>query len=385
MQLTAKDVQNLISDTSNSSRYSLATKVSSSFSAGEFNETETKIAFDIFRLLLEDADKSIRLTLAENLYNAENAPHDVIFKLACDESDISSKILQYSMALTDDDLINIIQSTKKVLSLCAIARRSSVSEVVSDSLLATGQEQVLSDLFHNVGANFSKDGLERAWAAFSGNNSLLTALVHHGGLPVNIAEKIYALVSDDLKIKMMRDYNLSATTASKVIIEEREWALLGIVPINNRLGEMFHPDNDEQVEELVNQLYISARLSHSLIVRALCMGFLNLFEASIAKMAGVPRVNGRILIMSGSTGFHAIYRAAKMPEGFMDAVEKLLNIALELSEYGFIKPDNFRKRVIEKVYVNGYNRSVDGMSYLLSIIGGKMTNDSVNSALSETV
>ncbi len=368
----ASDLQKLIKNPSAASRGSLAAKVASAYCAGGFSDKENAIAADIFRLLLQDAEKSIRKTLSEHLCNSKNAPHDVILQLANDETDVAARILQFSLVLTDDDLLAIVASTKEVLNLCAIAKRSKVSERVSDSLLNAGQAKVLRDLFNNKGANLSEKGLMRAWENFANDGSLMQTLVRRGGLPLTVAEKLYSVVSDELKNYISREYRFTSPIVHKAALDAREWRMLGLMPIDG----IIHPDDDEQVEDLVEQLAATGRLTHSLIIRALCMGTLNLFETALARMAGVPRVNARILLTGGANGFHAIYKTAHMPEGFAVAVEKLLNIALSLSQYGYSKPDDFRKRVIEEVYIKGYHRTVDGMGYLLSIIGGRISDGS---------
>ncbi len=368
--MTSMDVHQMIKDPSSISMGVLAEKVVVAFTSGVFNPNEQAIASDIFRLLLKDTEKSVRSTLAEHLYDSTSAPRDVIFKLACDETDISERVLQYSPVLTDDDLVSIINSTKNVLSLCAIARRSKVSEYVSDSLIDTRQEAVLSNLFNNKGADISSDSLIKAWGTIASSNSLLEVLVKRGGLPVAIAEKMFAAVSEEFKLQLMKEYNLSVTLAQREAIDAREWGLLGLLPFD----DMTHPDYDERVEDLVNQLYESNRLTPSLAVRALCMGFLNLFESMLARMADIPRANARMLIMGGNDGFQALYKTAGMPEGFMDAVGVILSISLRLTKYGYEKPMDFRKQLIENIYIKGYNRNVDGMSYLLSIIDGKISN-----------
>jgi len=369
MQLTAMDVHKLIESPSSIELGALASKIGGAFSSGSFNLNESAIAADIFRLLLRDAEKSVRITLVEHLYDNPDVPHDIVFKLACDENDVADRILRHSLVLTDDDLVSIVQSTKEVLNLCAIARRAKVSERLSEALIDTHQEVVLNDLFYNKGAMLTEQGLNKAWDMIATSNSLLEVLVKRGGLPLTVAEKIFHSVSGELKKHLAREYKISSSLLQKASVDAREWELLGIMPVE----DFSHPDNDERIDELVDNLYITGRLSHSLVIRALCMGYLNLFESCLARMAGIPRINARILLMGGSQGFKALYREAIMPEGFKDAVEVLLKVTHEITEYGYTKPKDFRKEVVESIYRKGYNRSVDGMGYLLSIIDGKLS------------
>ncbi|MDE3060196.1 MAG: DUF2336 domain-containing protein, partial [Pseudomonadota bacterium] len=131
--------------------------------------------------------------------------------------------------------------------------------------------------------------------------------------------------------------------------------------------------NDEQIDDLVDQLFTGGRLTHSLLMRALCMGNLGLFEAGVARLARVPRVNARILMMdAGSLGFESLYKTAGMPEGFMEAVKVLLRTSLEESDYGSARNTDCRKRVIDRIYEEGHYHRVENLQYLLAIIGGKI-------------
>jgi uncharacterized protein (DUF2336 family) len=369
MNVSIMDVKKLIQEPSGAVRGGLAAKLAGDYGAGNFSKAEAEIANDIFRLLLKDVEKSVRRTLSEHLSGSGQVPHDIIIKLANDEPEVAEHVLQHSPVLTDEDLLQIIQSTKEVIKLCAVARRQNVSAPISDALVETKHHSVLGDLFRNKGANISEKTLLSAWSDIANDHTLLETLVHRGGLPLTVAEKLYHVVTDDMKHLLTRHYKLSTPVAQKAVSDTREWEMLGIMPGEGAID----PDNDEQVEDLVDQLFMGGRLTHSLLIRALCVGSISVFEAGIARLAGVPRVNARILLMdSGILGFRSIYKAASMPEGFSEAVCVLLGISLEETDFGFNKRPDFRKRVVDRIYVEGHHRSVDNMSYLLSIIGGKL-------------
>jgi uncharacterized protein (DUF2336 family) len=369
MNLTLMDVKKLTEEPSPRVRGMLATKIAADYQSGNFTDNEAAVANDIFRILLKDAEKKIRKTLAEHLSHSPNVPHDIIWKLAHDEPEIAAPILEYSHVLTENDLMAIVRSTREVLKLCAVARRDSLPERVGDTLLETQNEQVLTDLFKNKTAQLSEHSLLDAWQYVSSNRSLLETLVHRGNLPLTVAEKVYVVVGDDMKHQLIKQYKLGAPLAQKASQDAREWEMLGIIPGGGKID----PSNDTQVEDMIDQLYLGGRLTHSLIIRSLCVGSLSMFEAGIARMAGVPRVNARILLMdSGSLGFAAIYKTAHMPEGFYEAIKMLLKISLEETEFGRAKRSDFRRRVIDRIYMENHHRTIENMEYLLSIIGGRI-------------
>ena len=367
-RLTPMDLKQLLSEPSPQARGVLASKIAQDFRDSQFNESESAIAVDIFRMLMKESEIKIRQALAEQLAHCANAPHDIIWRLANDEESVSLPILEHSLVLTEDDLVSIIQSTHEVLKLCAIASREEIPEDVSGSLLKTSNTAVMHKLLNNKGAILNERQLMKSWEKIMSSASLLETLVHRGSLPVIIAEKLFLAVSDDLKQHLSKQYNLDKTQLNKAVDDVREWTLLGITPQN----ELADPSDDDMVEDLVNDLHSKGRLTHSLVLRSLCVGNLKIFETGLARMARIPRVNARILLMESSgMGLRAIYAAARMPEGFYDAVRILLRICLEETEFGKTRRTDFRKRVIDRIYIEKYNSTVENMEYILSIIGGK--------------
>lgn len=373
--VTGMDVRKLMQEPSGKVRGMLAGKIAQDYRSGHFSPGEMAIANDIFRILLKDIEKKVRQSLAEQLCHVAHVPKDIIQQLAHDEVDVAVYALEFSRVLEDDDLLKILASSEELARLRAIARRDNLSAPVSFGLAQVHNASVLADLFNNKTAVISDNAILEAWPQIAANETLAESLVDRGGLSLTIVEKMLSAVSDNLKHRLIKEYKINAPMAIKSASDVREWELLGFVAANSNLN----PDDDEQVEDLVNQLSISGRLTQSVLIRALCMGSLNLFEAGIARMAGVPRVNARLLMSdAGSLGFQSIYRAANMPAAFENGIRVLLTISLEESEYGYNKPHDFKKRVVDSIYRGGYHRSIENMEYLLSIIGGKIAQSSLN-------
>lgn len=360
---------------SGKARSLVASKLALDYRSGHFSPSEMAIADDIFRILIKDIEKRVRQSVAEQLCHSPNVPRDIVMKLVADEVDIAVHMLEFSKVLNDDDLLEIINSSEEVSRLKAIARRENVSARVAGELVMTHNSSVMHDLFKNKGAILTDQAMLSAWSDIAGNEALLDVLIERGGLSLTVVEKMLSAVSDDLKHRLIKQYKVSDPIALRATTDAREWELLSFIPANSN----FDPSDDDQVEALVDQLQLSGRLSHSLLIRALCLGSLNLFETGLARLAGVPRVNARILLSDvGPLGFRSLYSAARMPEGFSEGIRVMLNISLEESDYGLQKTDDFRKRVIDRIYREGYHRSIDNMEYLLSIAGGTLAREHTN-------
>ena len=92
----------------------------------------------------------------------------------------------------------------------------------------------------------------------------------------------------------------------------------------------------------------------------------------MAQLAGVPRGNARMLMFdNGQLGFRAFYEKANMPPAFYEAIQILLKLALEVTSYGRIKREDFRQRMVDHIYKHEYDKTIDNMQYLLTVIGGQ--------------
>lgn len=366
--LTQADIARLAREPSPQLRAELVGKLASDYSANLFSRREAEIAVEIFRLLLRDVQERVRVELCKGLCHSLSIPHDIALRLAYDNEPVAVHMLSNSFVLTEEDLIEIAKSTCEVAKLCAIARRETVSAPLSEALIESSEKEVLHVLLNNRGAMIQEQHIMKAWEFLSAHESLLEALVHRGGLPLPIVEKLVPAVSDELRQALVHQYHLPEIIIDDAIDEAREWTTLGLMDAEFEEKQFSETDLDTLMEQLHKQGY----LTPSLVIRALCVGDINFFEAAMARMAGVPRFNARILMFdSGPGGFEAFYKATRMPEDFFAALRVLIRLSLEETGYARYKRSDFRKRLIDRVYKEGYDKSVENMPYLLKIISGK--------------
>lgn len=368
MRLSVKDMRRLATNPSSQARSDVGGKIAATLSAGVFSDNEALIAVEILRMLVRDSEMQVRRSIADNLRDSLNIPHEMILSLASDVEEVALPLLQYSYVLTEDDLVALVAATREVAKLIAIASRESVSAELSEALMDTEITEVMATLFANKGAKIRDSQLLSRWGRIGGDATLLEVLVHRGGLSMVVAEKLYAAVSDELKPVLNRQYKLPMILVEEAGEETREWTTLALA-----LGDALHEPTEQEVEKLVEQLYAANRLTYSLIMRSLCIGDLAFFETAMARLAGVPRGAARLLMFdSGPLGFRAFYERARMPEGFFEAVRLLLRFSLEETSYGRMRRDDFRNRVVARIQSGGFDRTVENMHYLLTIIGGKI-------------
>jgi uncharacterized protein (DUF2336 family) len=288
-------------------------------------------------------------------------PHDVVWALANDHHEVSVPVLQHSHVLSEEDLIAIVRATREHPKLKAVARRESISKSLSHELIEKRDHEVTRELLANKGASIAETSMEIILEEFARENSVLEELVMRGGLPYEFAEKLFATVSDTLKKQLTRKYRMNNRLAEEVSVSARETAVL----------QFISPwMSQRDINDLIDDMHRNRRLTDSVIIRSLCIGDLRFFETAIAKRVGIPVANARILLIDpGPLGFKALYDSSGLLPSFYQAVHTMLRIALEETEYGNYRTNDFGARMVAKIRSAGYHQTVENMETLLQMIG----------------
>ncbi|WP_188260558.1 DUF2336 domain-containing protein [Azospirillum tabaci] len=363
-QLTKDDVSRLLSDPSPNSRSELAVKVAKQFSAASLTDSERRLAEDIIRFMARDAVVRVRQSLAENLKANPALPRDVALMLARDVEAVAIPVLSVSTVLTDADLVELVR-TGTDAKHTAIAQRPALSASVADALIDTASEGAVAALVANESADLGEQTLGRVIERFADSEAVQEPLVQRARLPITIAERLVAVVSEKLQQHLVTNHDLPAKVAADLILQSRERATVSL----------FSGESDEgALERLVAQLSRSGRLTPSLLVRALCMGDAAFFETALSHLANVPLTNARLLIHdAGRLGLKSIYDKAKQPPALLPACRIALDVLKETPYDGEAHDiERHRRRVIERILTQYEDLAAEDLDYLLDKLGDFM-------------
>ncbi|CBS91256.1 Conserved protein of unknown function (plasmid) [Azospirillum lipoferum 4B] len=362
--LTQQDVARLLADPSPNSRTDLAAKLAQQFDSPELSQAEHKLAEDIIRLMVNDTVLRVRQTLAENLKSSPSLPRDVALSLARDVEAVAIPLLSVSTVLTPADLVEIVRSGAEAKST-AIAQRPTVPAVVADALIESGSERAVAALVANEGAELGEQSLGRVIDRFGASEAVQDPLVHRSRLPITIAERLVAVVSERLRQHLVAHHELPAKVASELILQSRERATVAL----------FTGESDEgALDRLVGQLTRTGRLTPSLLVRSLCTGDIAFFEMAMSRMANVPLTNARLLIHdAGRLGLKSLYDKAKLPPALLPACRIAIDVLKETPYDG--EPgdrERHRRRVIERILTQYEDLAPEDLEFLLAKLGDIM-------------
>lgn len=319
--------------------------------------SERVLAQDIVRIMAKDVAVKVRIALSESLKANPHIPHDVALTLARDIEEVSLSFIEVSTVLTEADLVEIVVAGSAEKQT-AVAKRADVTEKVADALVEKGAEVAVAALMANEMAQVSVAAMSRALDRFPESDAVKTNLVNRSKLPITLAERLVAMVSDQLLERLVSKHEMSPDLAIDVIMQTRERATYSLV---GGAGE-------GELLALVGQLARTGRLTPSLLLRALCMGDMPFFEMSIAQLARVPVANVRILIHDrGRQGLKPLLDKAGVPAKFFPGIRVAVEVAEETDfDGGEHDLERRRRRMLERILTQFEEMANEDLNYLLS-------------------
>lgn len=335
--LDKEDIEKLINSPMDK-RMAITEKVAKFYNMSSFDESQRDSVEQIFRAILKDTEIEIRKILSNSLKSSSNVPKDIALSLASDASDVAIPMLETSDVLSDSDLIDIINSTIDPEKHLSITGRKSVSESVSEVLIEQGNEDVVTGLLNNQNAQVSENSYSKVVDRFSDVESVMSSIANRDSLPVSIVEELTQKVSDAIYKQLSDKHSSIIENIAPEIKKSREVATLKVMGMKSSDAEY------EKFLQIMEKLNVAEEM---VPISALCMGNVNLFEISIARLTKVSVANVRVLVWDESNrGFQALYQKGKLPDHLYAACELLIEVLRELK--GALEEDDNSSMSSEK-------------------------------------
>lgn len=338
-----------------------AAKVAQAWRSGLLDAGARAAAEALFRAVVAKAAVAVRAALADALKDEPSLPHDVALRLARDVDVVALPVLEASTVLTDKDLLAlIIEATPAGIS--AMAGRAQVSAPVADAIANHGDETAVARLVANPGAEIAEPTFDLVLERHGLSDEVAQPLSRRAGLPAGVAEKLVHVVAEQLRRHLLSSDTLPADVTADLILQSRERATLGLA---HGAGV--------NLEDLMDDIARSGRLTPTLILRALLTGDQLFFETALARRAGVSVDSAHLLIHDpGGMGLARLFTAAGMPETQLPLVRVALIAAAETElcdEPGANR--RYRELIVERI-LTGFGDRVDteSVDYMITKIGG---------------
>lgn len=356
-KLSEADIQRLMRGETPDERAAVAHKLCRRIALDPLSAEEKVQADEVIRILIEDAAELVRRTLSVTLRNSPRLPRDVALRLAHDVDSVALPVLQHSPVFTDDDLIALVMAANAVKQE-AVARRALISEGVSETLARTGAPEAVRALAANPGAQWNDAAFEASLERFGEDSELKRSIVLREHVPMHIAEKLVAMVSGEVFDMLVNRHELPAQLAIDIASGARERATIDLVEQAGRTRDL---------PRFVQQLNLNARLTPSIIMRALCMGHMAFVEHAIGELSGIA--HSRVWLMihdAGPLGLQAVFDRSGLPRRLLPAFKAAISVYHETEmEGGLDDRRRFRARMVERVLTQFQAIPKEDLDYLL--------------------
>jgi uncharacterized protein (DUF2336 family) len=306
----------------------------------DLGEADRAAAEGALLMQLDDASPLVRQAMAEVFARSPDAPAAIIRALSLDQPSVALPVLEHSPLLIDADLVDIV-ATGDSETQCAIARRINLPASVCAAIAEVGTPEAALELIENAYAELAPFSWDRIVARHGHLAAIRESMLVLEDLPAATRLALVAKLSDTLAQFVVARNWLSAERAGRVAGEARDRSTVNIAAVSR----------GEDMRGLVQHLRATGQLTAGLILRALLSGNLELFDAALAELSGLPRSRVSALLHDrGGASLHALLRRAGLPESTFAA----FRVALEVShETGFTDTlggaARLRRRMVERV------------------------------------
>src|ERR1700709_891090 len=290
--------------------------------------------------LLDDPAPLVRQAMAEVFARSAEAPAAIVQALSLDQASIALPVLEHSPLLIDADLVDII-ATGNCEMQCAIARRINLPPSVCAAIAEVGSAAAALELIENAYAELAPFSWDRIIERHGHLAAIRESMLVLEDLPAATRVALVAKLSDTLAQFVVARNWLSAERAGRSATEARDRSTVNIAARSR----------GDDMSGLVQHLRATGQLTAGLILRALLSGNLDLFDAALAELSGLPLARVSALLHDrGGASLKALLVRAGLPESTFGAFQ----VALEVShETGFVDTVDgaarLRRRMVERV------------------------------------
>ena len=167
------------------------------------NDEQVKVFDTVLCLLASRIESKALAELSERLAPVDNAPIEVIRRLARDdEIGVAGPVLSESTRLTTKDLSDIAR-TQGDAHLLAISGRERLDEAVTDVLVERGNREVFHKLAGNSGARLSESGYGALVQKAEGDDALAEKVGQRIDIPAHLHRQLILRATEAVRAKLL--------------------------------------------------------------------------------------------------------------------------------------------------------------------------------------
>jgi uncharacterized protein (DUF2336 family) len=250
-------------------------------------EKESALFDDIIGAVSSDMETQVRVELAKKVAASSAPLQKTARRLALDEIDVARPVIERSRALTEKDLIDVINQ-KSQDHMMAVTKRPDVTENVSSALVHKGEDRVVASLLENRTARINRPTYERVAERAQVSPVLHAPFVKNQHVPLDLLNNVYLKVEHDLRREIMRKFHGVSPAELEAALEASR----------NHLSSAYGalPDDYQKAVDYVMDLLNKNALKPPMLVQFLRDNRKTVFLVAFAKLVDIEFDLGRRLI-----------------------------------------------------------------------------------------
>lgn len=337
-------------------------KIGRDIRSAQMTDVERAFAETLMDRICTDVSALVRRALSVTLRNSPNLPRAVAQTLIEDIDSIAVPILASSPVLTDEDLVDVLNS-KAAEKIRAIAQRKTLNLHISHAIVSFGDGAATARLAANDGALISAETAELIAELHVDDDLIREAALSRDDMPPSVITKLIEYSTHKIDAVLKTYPGVSDARAQKISRNTSERARSYVI------GEGW-PEG--RLRDYARVLDKSGKLTPRLILRAAGRGDMRFVTSALSVLAGQTVEKTRLMVMS-STGLGA--KAVALRARFSLADIQVLTACIQT--YLAVEKENraptaahFQSSVAERLISLELNLPEDVMEDLLDILDG---------------
>ena len=279
-------------------------------------------ALEILDILAQDHLPRIRQIVSEEIKSSENVPKELIKRLARDiEKIVAAPVLEYSPMLSDEDLLEIMAGGIANGALSAVAKRHTVSEEVSDEIVASLDIPAVAALLVNPNAQIREETLDGIVEHAEDIEDWHQPLVLRPDLSLRAAKRIAGFVASSLLHILSERNDLDPS-----FIEDLQRTVHDRIRKEPSLMQE-DKEQEERAMEKVEGAYQNGTLNNTFLMQAIKASDQSLVIASLSKLSNKDtRFVTRVLSSQQGKGITSLVWLAGLSMRTALSVQKMFNV-----------------------------------------------------------
>jgi uncharacterized protein (DUF2336 family) len=198
----------LAKETSSEKRRELLRKITDVFLADppDRSDRESQLFDEIVGAVASDLETQVRIELARKIADTKVPVARTAKRLAMDEIEVARPVIERSKALTEADILEIVQQ-KSQDHMMAVTKRPDIGANVSSALVDRGADRVVAALLENRTARIDRPTYERVADRAQTSPVLHAPFVRNQQVPLDLLNNVYLKVENNLRREIMRKFH----------------------------------------------------------------------------------------------------------------------------------------------------------------------------------